>query len=135
MLKLVLFISLLLLTIVESQQCSQLTRRPEIRELSKAQLDKFLYALATLRNYGGYDLYAESSDIHLENSDYAHGVPAFLPWHRVYLRKFELVLQKIDPTVVLPYWDWSIDAENPADSIVFQIFGGNGQGEDKCVLD
>jgi hypothetical protein len=45
-----------------------------------------------------------------------HGIPKclckhdndlFLPWHRTYLSKFEKALQAIDPTVSLPFWDWT----------------------------
>ncbi|KAI9290421.1 hypothetical protein K502DRAFT_354107, partial [Neoconidiobolus thromboides FSU 785] len=96
MLKLIFLFSILLINIVESQRCQRLVRRPEIRELNKSQLNRFIRALTTLRNYRGRDLYAQSSAIHLDNAEYAHGVPAFLPWHRVYLRNLELNLQKID---------------------------------------
>lgn len=43
----------------------------------------------------------------------AHGTPAFFPWHREMLRRFELLLQKADPTVNLLYWDWTTDPANP----------------------
>lgn len=36
-----------------------------------------------------------------------HHHPLFLPWHRAYLYFFELSLQRIDPQVTLPWWDWS----------------------------
>ena len=38
--------------------------------------------------------------------DGAHGGPAFLPWHREYLRRYEAALMQVDPTVTLPYWNW-----------------------------
>lgn len=46
--------------------------------------------------------------------DQAHGQPAFLPWHRAYLYRFELALKDIDPEVMLPWWDWVTVREVPA---------------------
>lgn len=44
----------------------------------------------------------------------AHRGPAFLPWHRAFIRELELDLQKAmpetDPPVTLPYWDWATDS-------------------------
>jgi tyrosinase len=42
---------------------------------------------------------------------WAHQAPAFGPWHRVLLRNLELDLQQAagDPTLSLPYWDWTVD--------------------------
>ena len=41
--------------------------------------------------------------------NFAHGDIGFLPWHRQYLRAFELALEAEVPGVALPYWDWSDD--------------------------
>lgn len=45
----------------------------------------------------------------------AHRGPAFLPWHREFLRRFEADLQRIsgDPDLGLPYWDWENDPTFP----------------------
>ncbi len=62
----------------------------------------------------------------------AHRGPAFLPWHREYLRRFELDLQRVsgNPDLGLPYWDWEIDGQQPADQQplqpVWDLVGGDG---------
>lgn len=57
----------------------------------------------------------------------AHENAAFFPWHREYIRIFEQALQAVDPTVSLPYWDWT-DAK--ALDVIFNddFLGSNGQG-------
>ncbi len=40
------------------------------------------------------------------------GYQRFLPWHRVYLIQFERALQKINPDLSIPFWDWGADEGN-----------------------
>ena len=37
-----------------------------------------------------------------------HHTPLFLAWHRAYLYYFELSLKEFEPTVTLPWWDWTL---------------------------
>jgi tyrosinase len=64
----------------------------------------------------------------------AHQGPAFLPWHREFIRRFETDLQTVDSRVILPYWDWTKD--NKIDSPIWDedFMGGNGREEDNMVM-
>jgi len=56
-----------------------------------------------------------------------HWRPQFLPWHRYFLRKLELALQAYDPTVMLPYWDWTQNNSRDLELSPWkEIFGGRG---------
>jgi len=74
--------------------------------LTTAEKDRFVAAVLALKASGTYDQYVA---IHLGAHHDAHRGPAFFPWHREFLRRFELALQTIDSSVTLPYWDWTID--------------------------
>ena len=69
---------------------------------------------------------------HIDAQTFAHGSPAFFPWHRGYLRHLELALQAVDPSCCLPYWNWAIDSQSPENSPLFspQAFGNQNNG---CV--
>lgn len=62
----------------------------------------------------------------------AHRGPLFFPWHREFLRQFENALRDVsgDPTICLPYWDFSRD-QAPADTgypFIDALLGGDGTG-------
>lgn len=68
-----------------------------------------------------------------------HRGPAFFPWHREFLRRFEQDLRTVsgDPSICLPYWDWSVD-KTPADAgypFFADFLGGNGSGAGIVVGD
>ncbi|KAJ9069164.1 hypothetical protein DSO57_1021422 [Entomophthora muscae] len=112
--------------------CVPVVRR-EIRELKPQELCKLTGAIKQLHEQGKYE---EFTKIHLDNQDFSHEMPEFLPWHRYFIRKFEMALQEIDPSISLPYWDWSLDSQAPHLSKVLtpSLYGGNGK-KDKCVQD
>lgn len=66
-----------------------------------------------------YDLFVfwhvVAMSIPLPPGNAAHSGPIFLPWHRMYLVRFEQELQRVlgDPNFGLPYWDWAEDGELP----------------------
>ena len=47
------------------------------------------------------------TDVKYDMRNLAHRGPIFLPWHREYLRRFELELRGEVSTVSIPYWDWT----------------------------
>ncbi|KAK9764344.1 hypothetical protein K7432_008229 [Basidiobolus ranarum] len=122
-----------------TSQCSNIAVRKEIRELSTQERQDFIDAVLAINTINGTQgrstTYATLSQVHVDYFSEAHGTASFFPWHRRYLRNFEIELQKIKPNVVIPYWDWSIDSQDPASSEVFysNFFGGNGSGNNSCV--
>jgi tyrosinase len=74
----------------------------------------------------------------------AHRGSIFLPWHREYLRRFEIDLQAEVPGVTIPYWDWAADAalfstdDTPAwkKSPIWQedFMGGDGDPENQNIV-
>ncbi len=121
--------------------------RRNLRRLNTVEKSAFVQALLTLKQSGEYDAFIEwhhhammcatpmpGENPHWRYRNAAHRGPAFFPWHRDYINEFELRLQKIDPSVTLPYWNWAEDAEmqNPATAPIWDedFLGGSGRKED-----
>ncbi|ORX86788.1 Di-copper centre-containing protein [Basidiobolus meristosporus CBS 931.73] len=112
--------------------------RQEIRSLSPAQLQTFIKAIQDLHTGPSPTEYDNLANIHATYFNEAHNNAAFFPWHRKFIREFELALQKKNPSVYLPYWDWSLDSQSPEESIIFSknYFGGNGvSSRNYCLED
>ncbi len=86
--------------------------RKNANDLSNAERDRFLNAMATL-NDSGMGRFTDFRDMHTRESDpEAHNDVGFLPWHRAYIMDLERELQLIDPEVTLPYWRFDEAAPN-----------------------
>lgn len=113
--------------------------RKDIRDLSTNELSNYIKALKTImtptraNTASEYDTHV---NVHVTYQSSIHGYPNFFPWHRIYLRHFELKLQRVVPGCTIPYWDWGADSQAPENSVVFRSthFGGNGAGTTSCVI-
>ena len=126
-----------------AQSCTEPTVRRDWRTLSAEERSHFIDVQQALWRRdpddvtGIADYDRQFTMMHRNNTQYAHQVPAFLPWHRRLLRDYEAALRTIDPAISLPYWNWAADAAALTKSAVFadDAFGGDGDAAaDDCVM-
>ncbi|MEV7723558.1 tyrosinase family protein [Streptomyces sp. NPDC087917] len=117
-----------------------MTVRKNQATLTPDEKRAFVRALLELKRTGVYDRYVNAHNAFLMNdSDFGdrvgHRCPSFLPWHRRFLLDFEGALQRVDPKVSLPYWDWTVDRTPRASLWAADFLGGTGRARDGQVLD
>ncbi|CZR69038.1 related to monophenol monooxygenase (tyrosinase) [Phialocephala subalpina] len=82
-------------------------------------------------------LYDDFTYIHIQLKNSVHHSAISLPWHRLFIHVFENALRTEGHyDGYLPYWDWTLDANDPLSSPIWDNrtgFGGNGTGPDNCV--
>ncbi|MUG91674.1 tyrosinase family protein [Scytonema sp. UIC 10036] len=126
--------------------------RKNVRDLSSTEKQNYIETVKAVKastsrttNRSIYDEYVLWHILATEREDpndprhfrnAAHAGPAFLPWHRYYLYRFERQLQKKIPGVTIPYWDWTQDADDPFNSPIWDadFMGGNGDPEDNNLV-
>jgi hypothetical protein len=79
-----------------------MTCRRDYRDLTAAELARFVAALYFVKANGVVDSFADEHAVHFSHG---HRNSGFLPWHREFIRRFEVELQAYDPRVRLPYWN------------------------------
>jgi len=92
--------------------------------LTADEKSRFVNAVLQLKTNGVYDRYVRQHR-DLFNAG-IHNSALFLPWHREFLRRLELDLQAIDPSVTIPYWDWTVDRTLTSSLWGNDFMGGNG---------
>uniref|UniRef100_A0A914D235 ShKT domain-containing protein n=1 Tax=Acrobeloides nanus TaxID=290746 RepID=A0A914D235_9BILA len=95
-------------------------RRKEYRILTDDERQRFHAAVLAIKRSGEYDNLARIHSQFAESGG-AHSGPSFLPWHREFVKRYEIALRMVDPTVAVPYWDSTLDGAlpTPLDSIMF----------------
>src|SRR6266581_2097711 len=99
--------------------------RRNIATVTKAERDHLRDAILALQKKlypgvktdpipGGVSYWFKQDEIHA--STHVHFCPAFLPWHRELVNRFEAMLREIDPQLSLHYWDWTQDPQALTDS-------------------
>lgn len=132
--------------------------RQEVRSLHPSRWNQIVSALQQMKAIGVYDHFVYTHQVRKReekaltgdqeysltytkvaaftgmragsNRNAAHRGPAFLPWHRVFLRHFERALQIVagDQSVGLAYWDWTIDQALPAGPLTSPIWNNTFLG-------
>lgn len=109
--------------------------RKSVATLTANERARFVRAVKGLKAEGTYDRYVM---IHMRammerRPDPAHGGPAFFSWHREYLRRFELDLQRIEPGVTVPFWNWTRDRSNSDVPWTADFMGGFGNSNGRVT--
>lgn len=123
--------------------------RKNVKTLTETEKKNFVNAVLALKKKPstlhpgntGFSRYDDYVEVHrnainttMNQPGWAHGGPAFLPWHREFILQFENDLAAIDASVTLPYWDWT-DVSAAANPLTASFLGGNGTGADQIVTD
>ncbi|KAJ1965163.1 hypothetical protein IWQ62_002736 [Dispira parvispora] len=116
-------------------RCTSIRTRREIRQLSRQERMRFIHAIRQLNQGDIPTVWDNYALWHLNLNHTIHRSPFFLPFHRRYLVDLENRLQAIDPSVTLPYWDWSLDAKAPFDNVVFSSASDWLGSQGSCLND
>ena len=105
--------------------------RKNVNDLDADEIRRFITAFATLHVTNNQ--FQHFMDMHTAIGDpEAHSDAGFLPWHRALLADLERELQKIDPSVTIPYWKFDeptsvlfqqnfMGQDNPGGNVLFAV--------------
>ena len=105
--------------------------RKNVKHLTSGEKTRFVNAVVALKSQnsvihpGSQSRYDDFVETHLNAMwdsganmmrplSWGHGDSVFFPWHRELLFRFEELLQSVDSTVTIPYWDWTREQNSAA---------------------
>ncbi len=104
--------------------------RKNVKNLTADEKRRFVNAFVTLKSQnsvihpGAQSRYDDFVETHLNAMmaavGWEHQDSVFFPWHRELLYQFEKLLQTVDPTVTIPYWDWTREQNSAAAGFPFK---------------
>ncbi|KAI8865378.1 Di-copper centre-containing protein, partial [Ramicandelaber brevisporus] len=102
--------------------------------MTPAEREAFFSAFRSLKLTGQLE---QLTTIHNTNSPLTHNGASFLVWHRAFMAYFQQLMSAINGAVVVPYWNWALDAAAPHQSPVLSswMVGSNGEAATGCVRD
>ncbi len=133
--------------------------RKNVKNLTDDQKRRYVAAFLALKSQdsvihpGGQSRYDDFVETHLNammaevddnlgiliTPGWAHRDSVFFPWHRELLYQFEKLLQAVDPTVTIPYWDWTREQNSAAAGFPFKHgfigVGGTNADSDRVKRD
>ncbi|KAH8657816.1 hypothetical protein BX600DRAFT_514367 [Xylariales sp. PMI_506] len=135
-------------TTIPIPACTELNQRRAWSALTDSEKHEYINAELCLMNSpasqdieGALTRWDDIQYVHIVQSNIIHDVGAFLPWHRLYMRAHEILLQtECNYTGAQPFWDELYDVENfPLNqSIILDPVTGFGSGNttaDGCIVD
>ncbi|HEX9986223.1 MAG TPA: tyrosinase family protein [Thermoanaerobaculia bacterium] len=78
--------------------------------------------------FGPTSYWHKQDEVHQFGPSNRHATPAFLPWHREYVNRYEALLQEYEPTLKLLYWDWTTTGTGGALNYFTPAFMGGANG-------
>jgi hypothetical protein len=110
--------------------------RPNWHKMSDADRSKFVRTFNQLNSGERPTIFDQIAGKHPQNFDVIHNNARFFAWHRIYLVELEQELKRIDPSVSLPYWDWTVYYNNMSRDPIWRWLGkGGNPNRDNCVTD
>ena len=90
--------------------------RKNAADATPAELADYQQAIVAISKspflFGSVNYWRKQQEVHRFGPSNRHMTRAFLPWHREFINRYEVLLQEANPKVRLLYWDWTKDPEN-----------------------